>query len=93
MEGFDALWIMLSGGLIMPTAQWIKGKIPQDLPISTLIISATLSFGAVYGLAYFFVPDMTTQMMLTYAMGSNLVAQTVHATIKTKKKNSLPKAA
>ncbi len=91
MEGFNALWIMASGGLIMPLVQWIKGKIPKDLPISTQLISGALSFGAVYGLAHFFVPEMTTNEMLTYAMGTHITAQGVHAVAKTKKKNSLPK--
>lgn len=91
MESFNMLWVLLSAGLIMPAVQWIKGKIPGDFPISTQMISAGLSFAVVYGLAKFFVPAMTTQMMLTYAMGTNLTAQTVHAVIKTKQKNSLPK--
>ena len=87
MEGFNMLWSLASAGVIMPLVQWIKGKIPKDLPISTQIISAVLSFGMVYGLAYFFVPEMTTNEMLTYAMGAHIASQTVHAMVKTKKKN------
>ncbi len=90
-ESFNMLWSLLSAGLIMPLVQWIKGKIPVDLPISTQLISAGLSFGTVYGLSQLFMPEMTMEKMLTYAMGTHITAQTVHAVTKTKKKNSLPK--
>lgn len=88
MEGFNMLWALLSAGLIVPLVQWIKKRIPKDIPISTHLISAGLSFGVVYGLARLFVPEMTTNEMLVYAMGIQITSQTVHAAAKTKKKNS-----
>ena len=87
MESFTMIYAYISTAVIVPTIQWVKPKIPKDFPIGTDVISGILSLGVVYVLKSFLQPEMDIETMLFFALGLWKTNGTVHALVKTVKKN------
>lgn len=85
-EALNAVWMVVVGGLIVPLVNWIKMKLPSDFPVQSVVISAILSFAAMYGLAQILQPDLPLMDIITYALGANFTAQVTHAGVKSAKK-------
>jgi len=86
METLNVLWPILVGGLTVPLAQWIKTKIPADVPIMSAVIVAVLNLGVMAILWQIFVPTMAFAELVPLALKAQVAGQMVHAAVKTKKK-------
>lgn len=84
MEALNVLVAAITGGIIMPVAQWVKKKLPMELGPSMPVLVALVNFGVVMGLAHFLAPEMTIEMAITLAFAGHLTGQTIHATVKQK---------
>lgn len=86
MDTIQLLWPVITGSITVPIGQWIKGRLPGDLPIRSTIIVAILNLLAM-GLAWqLFVPDMLFKELIPLALAAQVTGQFVHAGVKTKKK-------
>ena len=86
METINVLWPILVGGLTVPVAQWIKSKIPPDVPILSAVIVAVLNLAGMAILWQIFVPAMTFAELVPLALRAQVAGQMGHAAWKTKKK-------
>jgi len=85
-ETLDLIWPIIAGGLVVPIVGWVKAKLPADFPLQSTVISAAISIFAMWGLSQILAPDMTWQQIVQYALGTQVIAQFVHAGVKTKNK-------
>jgi len=86
METINVLWPILVGGLTVPVAQWIKSKIPVDVPILSAVIVAVLNLIVMAALWQIFVPAMPFSQLVPLALTAQVSGQMIHAAAKTKKK-------
>lgn len=84
MDTFQTILNIIAGVLIMPITQWLKNKLPDGFPISSVAISYGMAVLATWGLAILFNPTMTWPEIITIAFALvGTVAQTTHAFVKT----------
>jgi len=86
METIKILWPIITGGLTVPLAQYIKNKMPGDLPIRSTFLTAMLNLAAMAAVWQIFVPEMLFNDLIPLALTAQVVGQFVHAGVKTKKK-------
>jgi len=79
MDIIKVIWPIVSGGLVVPLAAWIKGKLPADLPIQSFFITALLNAGLVIGLGSLLAPGIPMNDLLVMALGSQAMSQATHS--------------
>jgi hypothetical protein len=83
MDNFQIILNIIAGVLIMPITQWLKAKLPEGFPISSVAISYGMAVLATWGLARAFNPTMAWAEIITIAFALvGTVAQTAHAIYK-----------
>lgn len=82
MEALNTLVAAITGGVIVPIAQWIKKKLPADIGVAMPAVIALANVGVVYLLARFLAPEMTFQDVVNFSFGSNVVSGLVYAAYK-----------
>lgn len=85
----EMIWPGLCGLVVMPAVQWLKSKVPADIPFLSTVLAIGLSALLVWGVDWFYELGLTKIQMTAYVMGSNVVAQFTHSVVKTKKKTTL----
>jgi len=86
---FNALWPIVSAGLIVPLTRVIKSKIPADVPITSVFIVAALNFLSIWGLSKLFSLAIPIVDMIPYLTGGMVVSSATHAMVKSVKKNPI----
>lgn len=84
----ETLLQIIFGVVVMPVTQWIKSKIPSDLPFLNVIISYALAIGATWLVAQIYAPTMVWRDIIVQALAiTGTAAQATHAIVKSVKSN------
>lgn len=84
----EMVWPALAAPIVMPLVQWVKKKIPKDLPLLSSFLAVILSGLFVWGIDWFFSLDLTRFELAGYTLGSNFASQKAHSIWKTLKKHT-----
>ncbi len=84
----EMVWPALGVPVIVPFIQWVKGKIPKDLPFVTFILAVGLSSLFVWGVDWFFELGLTKIELTTRVLECNVVNQMIHGGWKTLTKHT-----
>jgi hypothetical protein len=86
MESIQLLWPVLSAGLTVPLAQWIKAKLPQDFPIQSVLVTVIVNMIVMVALWKIFAPAEPLSAILPLALGAQVLSQIGHAGYKSVQK-------
>jgi len=80
---FNMVWPTLSALVVVPLTGWIKGLIPEDLPISSVLISVVLNLILILSARALLGMEMGVEMWWPYVIAGQAVSQVSHASMKT----------
>ena len=75
----QSLWGLITGVFVSPIVQWVKQKLPADLPITPVMLNFLLSVLLVKGIAALTMPEVTWNQILNLALQSFATATALHA--------------
>ena len=86
METIQLIFPVVAAGIIWPVVEWTKKWMPLDFPIKPVFVASCLSLGVTYLLSYWFAPEMTSEQIVAFALGGQVLSQYGHAVKKTVKR-------
>lgn len=91
MDALTLIISTISGVVLMPIAQYVKGKLPVALPIKPQAIVGVLAFGFSLLLAYVvgLVPDATLTQLITMSFSTMSTAVITHAVMPSVVRNKI----
>lgn len=81
----NLLWPALVGSILMPLVQWIKVKIPKDLPLTPAFLTLALGLGLIALVDFVAGTGLPWSVMVAQVLALQVGGQMSHATVKTKK--------
>ena len=88
METFTMIWTTVSVG-IAPLLQWIKGKIPADVPALSFVLAIVFNGISIYAITLAMKLPWDLSVYWPYISDATLVSLGVHVLAKTGDKNGV----